>query len=92
MVNNTAMVLYGDKICHSDRFITYLIVKLLCWSVEIWGFSTTQMVKNLLAMQETWVSSPGQEDPLEKERLPSPVFLPGESHGQRNNFLPVYFP
>ena len=26
-----------------------------------------QMVKNLLAMQETWVQSLGQEDPLEKE-------------------------
>ena len=26
----------------------------------------TQMVKNLPAMQETWVRSLGQEDPLEK--------------------------
>ena len=26
-----------------------------------------QMVKNLPAMQETWVQSLGQEDPLEKE-------------------------
>ena len=26
-----------------------------------------QVVKNLPAMQETWVSSLGQEDPLEKE-------------------------
>ena len=25
------------------------------------------MVKNLLAMQQTWVPSLGQEDPLEKE-------------------------
>ena len=25
-----------------------------------------QMVKNLLAMQETWVQSLGREDPLEK--------------------------
>ena len=29
-------------------------------------FSVAQMVKNLLAMQETWVQSPGWEDPLEK--------------------------
>ena len=28
----------------------------------------TQMVKRLPAMQETWVQSLGQEDPLEKER------------------------
>ena len=25
----------------------------------------------------------GQEDPLEKERQPTPVFLPGKSYGQR---------
>ena len=29
-------------------------------------------------------SIPGQEDPLEKEMAPTPVFLPGESHGQRS--------
>ena len=43
-----------------------------------------QMVKNLPAMQETWVQSLGWEDPWRRERLPTPVFLPGESHGQRN--------
>ena len=43
-----------------------------------------QMVKNLSAMQETWVWSLGWEDPLEKEWLPTPVFLPRESHGQRS--------
>ena len=26
----------------------------------------------------------GQEDPLEEEWQPTPVFLPGESHGQRS--------
>ena len=36
-----------------------------------------QMVKNLSAMQETWVQSLGQEDPLEEGM--DPVFLPGES-------------
>ena len=29
-------------------------------------FPVAQMVKNLPAMQETWVRSLGQEDPLEK--------------------------
>ena len=43
-----------------------------------------QRVKCLPAMQETWVQSRGQEDPLEKEMATSPVFLPGESHGQRS--------
>ena len=35
-------------------------------------------------MQETRVQSLGQGDPLEKGTLPTPVFLPGESHGQRS--------
>ena len=39
-----------------------------------------QLVKNLPAMQETWVQSLGWEDPLEKEKvtLPAPVFWPGK--------------
>ena len=40
-----------------------------------------QLVKNPPAMQETPVRFLGQEDPLEKERLLTPVFWPGESHG-----------
>ena len=43
-----------------------------------------QMVKNLPAMWETWVQSLGQEDPPEKEMVPTPLFMPGELHGQRN--------
>ena len=35
-------------------------------------------------MQETWVQSLGQEDPLEEEMVTYPVFLPGKSHGQRS--------
>ena len=41
----------------------------------------TQTVRNLLAMQETWVQSLGQEDPVEKGMA---THLPGESHGQRS--------
>ena len=43
-----------------------------------------QWCKNLPAMQETRVRSLGQEDSLERKRQPTPVFLPGESHGQRS--------
>ena len=35
-------------------------------------------------MQKTQVWSLGQEDPLEKGIATTPVFLPGESHGQRS--------
>ena len=34
--------------------------------------------------QELWGPSLGREDPLEEGVVPTPVFLPGESHGQRS--------
>ena len=46
-----------------------------------------EWVKNLPAIQETQemgVQSLGQEDPLEEEMATTPVFLPGEFHGQRS--------
>ena len=42
------------------------------------------VVKNLPDKQEMRVGSLGQEDPLEKERQPTLVFLPGKFHGQRS--------
>ena len=36
-------------------------------SIRLWASLVAQMVKNLLAMQETRVQSLDQEDPLEKE-------------------------
>ena len=48
-----------------------------------------QKVKNLPAMQETHVWSLGWDDPLEEE-MATPVFLPGQSNGQRS--LPGYSP
>ena len=44
----------------------------------------TQVVKNLPAMQETWVRSLDWEDPWRKTWQPTPVFLPREFHGQRS--------
>ena len=43
-----------------------------------------EMVKTLPAMQETWVRSLGQEDPLERKWQSTAVFLSGNSHGQRS--------
>ena len=42
-----------------------------------------QMVKNLLAMQETWIQPQGWEDPQRRKWLLTPIFLPGEFYGQR---------
>ena len=43
-----------------------------------------QTVKNPPVVQETRVPSLGQEYPLEREWLPTPIFLAGEFHGQRS--------
>ena len=41
-----------------------------------------QLIKNLPAVQETWIQSLDWEDPLEKRKaIPTPVFWPGEFHG-----------
>ena len=40
---------------------------LILMPLIITGFLVTQLVKNLPAMQEIWVQSLGEEDPLEKE-------------------------
>ena len=42
-----------------------------------WAFLVAQLVKNLPAMQETWVG----KVPWRKERQPTSVFWPGEFHG-----------
>ena len=43
-----------------------------------------QMVKNLPAMQKTWVWYLDQEDPLEEEMATYSSILPGKYHGQRS--------
>ena len=40
-----------------------------------------QMVKRLSTMQETQVPSLGREDPWRRKWQPTPVLLPGKSHG-----------
>ena len=46
-----------------------------------WASLVAQLVKNPPAMRETWVWSLGWKIPWRRERLPTPVFWPGESHG-----------
>ena len=49
-----------------------------------WASLVVQTVKNLPVMQETRVWSLDQEDPWRRKWQPTPVFLPGEFHGQRS--------
>ena len=53
------------------------------WSIFM-GFPVAQWWRIRLPMQEIQVQSLAQEEPLQKERQPTPVFLPGVSHGQRS--------
>ena len=54
-------------------------------SIHIYrGFPRGSDGENPSAMQGTWVHSLGQEDSLERKQQPTPVFLPGEFHGQRS--------
>ena len=46
-----------------------------------WASQVAQMVKNLSVIWETWVQSLGGKIPWRRERLLTPVFWPGESHG-----------
>ena len=49
-----------------------------------WASLMAQMVKNPPAMWETWVWSLSGKIPWRRTWWPTPVFLPGESHGQRS--------
>ena len=52
--------------------------------VESLGFPGGSVVKSPPANQKQWILWLGWEDSLEKEMQPTPVFLPGKSHGQRS--------
>ena len=64
----------------SNNVISYIMIM----AKVHWAFLVAQTVKNTPAMQETQVWSLGQGDPLEEEMAHTPVFLPGEFHGQRS--------
>ena len=51
------------------------------WLEKLWNYP--QMVKNLSALQETWVQSMGGEDPLGESMATHSSFLHGESRGRR---------
>ena len=49
-----------------------------------WASLGAQLVKNPPAMWETWFNPWVGKIPWRRERLPTPVFWPGESHEQRS--------
>ena len=70
-----------SKIDNPKRFPPFFF---LCPFLPQMGFLVAQTVKNLPAMQGNWVQSLGQEDTQRRKCPPTPVFLPGEFHGQRS--------
>ena len=63
----------------------YVTQHLICKISLVSGLpSIAQLVNHLPAMQKTGVRFLGWEDPLERKWQPTPVFLPGEPHGQRS--------
>ena len=61
-----------------SRLACYIILSSDCYALLV-----AQMVKNLPAMRETWVHPWIAKMAWRRKWQPTPVFLPGESHGQR---------
>ena len=59
-------------------YLTFIAKQSLFWASLV-----TQLVKNPLAMWETWVWSLGWEDPLKKGKATYSSILAWKSHGQR---------
>ena len=75
----------GQNFCKEQRTGNKLNVTTVGAEGNTWtkAFLVAQAVKNPPAMQEIQVQSLGWEDSLEEAWQPSPVFLPGEFHGER---------
>ena len=71
-------------------FSHFIFLFVLYWSTVNLGFPGGSVVKNPPANVGYMGSIPESEDPLEKKWQPSPVFLPGQSRGQRSlvNYSP----
>ena len=73
--------LTGHSVWSWHLTLDYIKHSLNVLSHEKLAYLVAQTVKNPPAMQETWVWPLGWKIPWRRERLPTPVFWPGESHG-----------
>ena len=71
---------FNPYLVPSLSFQLFFSGRLVCFKASL----VTQMVKNLLAMQETWVWSLVKKFLWRREWEPTLVFLPGEFCGQRS--------
>ena len=69
----------------AGKFLSTIPLAKTCFLIYIfslWASLVAQKVKNPPTMQETWVRSLGQEDPLEKGMATHSSILAGKSHRQ----------
>ena len=70
---------------HTHTYALYVIINIFyMYIISDWASLVVQSVKNLTAMQETWVQSLDPENPWRSKWQCTLVFLSGEFHGQRS--------
>ena len=62
----------------------YNRININAFNISIWASLVAQTIKNLPAKQETQVDPWVWKIPWRREWQPTPIFLPGEFHGQRS--------
>ena len=72
------------KMSDLTRLKCSIIGRTFCYCTYGSASLVAQMARDLPAMWETSILFLGWEDPLEEGMAITPVFLPGESHGQRS--------
>ena len=80
---------HPELCCHCDPVSACtLLLNTDFYLLKITQFNSPSLVahrlKRLSGMWETRVQSLGQEDPWRRKWNPTPLFLPGESHGGRS--------
>ena len=68
---------YGSSLDHEHMCLVAQSCPTLCNSISYRASQVDQMVKNLPAVQETWIQSLGQEDPVCLLKLDSGDVLSG---------------
>ena len=71
-----------NLVCTIHHLLTELITVCEYYYQNCWASLVAQTVKNLCAMQETWVQSLGWEDPLEKGMVTHSSILAWKIPGQ----------
>ena len=72
-------------IFHVPLNLSWNLISGFGFIIELYEASpVSQVVKNLPAMQGTWVQSRFGKISWRRECLPIPIFLPGEFHGQKS--------